>query len=402
MKVVQIATTTAGGAGIAARRLNASLNLAGIESKLITGTAYAKEGAPNEIAINKGFIKRLLSRSITFLQSRIIQNDKFLMTSISLPVLSVSQVQKENPDVIHIHSAYNFVNSRTILDFCRLGIPIFLTLHDERFFTGGCHYSFSCEGYRSGCTQCPFVRKGFKSLTSKELAGIVGGYGQVTNLSIIAPSEWIYKRAQESIALSNSAMIKVFNSIDDSYAQEYPIEKSPRSEYVVSFVAQDLFSIYKGLGTLLECINTYEKEFKEQNIKFQFVGKGDKIEAGDLLYKQLAKLNELELREVYLDSDLLIVPSSIDNSPNVIFEALACGVPFVGSNRGGVPELCQIFGMEIFEYGNASSMFSAIVAQKSKPNDPYSLRKKALSFTHPSVVATQHIEAYKSKLISAP
>ncbi len=402
MKVVQIATTTAGGAGIAARRLNASLNLAGIESKLITGAANAKEGAPNEIAINKGFNRRLLSKSITFSQSRIIQNDKFLMTPISLPVLSVSQVLKENPDVIHIHSAYNFINSTTIRDFCSLGIPIFLTLHDQRFFTGGCHHSFSCEGYRSGCTQCPYVRKGFKSLTSKELVRIVDGYGQVTNLSTIAPSEWIYKKAQESVALRNSAMFKIFNCIDDSYAQEYSIEKFPRSEYVVTFVAQDLFSSYKGLGTLLACINNYEKEFKEQNIKFQFVGKGNKLEVGDLLYKQLARLNELELKEVYLDSDLLIVPSSMDNSPNIIFEALACGVPFVGSNRGGVPELCQIFGMEIFEYGNASSMFSAIVAQKSKPKDPFGLRKKALSFTHPSVVAAQHIKAYRSKLISTP
>ena len=402
MKVVQIATTTAGGAGIAARRLNASLNLSGIESKLITGTANVKEAAPNEIVLKKGSIKRLLSKSITFLQSRIIQKDKFLVTSLSLPVLSVSRVQKEKPDVIHIHSAYNFVNSKTILEFCRLGIPIFLTLHDERFFTGGCHHSFSCEGYRSSCTQCPYVRKGFKSLTSKELAGMIAGYGQETNLSIIAPSHWIYKKAQASAALGDSAMFKIFNSIDDSYAQDYSIEKFVRSEYVVTFVAQDLFSSYKGLGTLLECINTYEKEFKEQNIKFQFVGKGDKLEIGDSLYKQLAKLNELELKQVYLDSDLLIVPSSIDNSPNIIFEALACGVPFIGSDRGGIPELCLAFGMETFEYGNVASMFSAIVTQKSKPNDPHSLRKKALSFTHPSVVANQHIEAYKSKLISAP
>jgi hypothetical protein len=43
MKVVQIATTTAGGAGIAARRLNASLNLAGIESKLVAmSSIYGK------------------------------------------------------------------------------------------------------------------------------------------------------------------------------------------------------------------------------------------------------------------------------------------------------------------------------------------------------------------------
>ena len=35
--------------------------------------------------------------------------------------------------------------------------------------------------------------------------------------------------------------------------------------------------------------------------------------------------------------DLVIVPSSQDNSPSVIGEALAVGVPVMGSDVGGIP-----------------------------------------------------------------
>ena len=131
------------------------------------------------------------------------------------------------------------------------------------------------------------------------------------------------------------------------------------------------------------------------------MGQGNKVNIEDLVYRQYSKIDEAEMRNIYLDTDLLIVPSSADNSPNIIFEALACGVPFVGSNRGGIPELAALFNMEIFEYGNSESMYNAITKQKIKAYDPKSLREKALSLTDPERVAKRHLEHYKSKLMSA-
>jgi glycosyltransferase involved in cell wall biosynthesis len=47
-----------------------------------------------------------------------------------------------------------------------------------------------------------------------------------------------------------------------------------------------------------------------------------------------------QLWEVLAELDVLVVPSRWpDNSPNIILEAQAAGLPILGSNVGGIPEL---------------------------------------------------------------
>jgi glycosyltransferase involved in cell wall biosynthesis len=41
--------------------------------------------------------------------------------------------------------------------------------------------------------------------------------------------------------------------------------------------------------------------------------------------------------------DVLIVPSTHDNLPNVMGEALMSGVGLIGSNVGGIPEIVKSF-----------------------------------------------------------
>ena len=44
---------------------------------------------------------------------------------------------------------------------------------------------------------------------------------------------------------------------------------------------------------------------------------------------------------LYRSADIALNPSRADNTPNSILEALACGVPVVTTNVGGVPYLVQ-------------------------------------------------------------
>ena len=36
-------------------------------------------------------------------------------------------------------------------------MPIVITLHDQRLLTGGCHYTTTCQGFMSDCSNCPKV-----------------------------------------------------------------------------------------------------------------------------------------------------------------------------------------------------------------------------------------------------
>jgi glycosyltransferase involved in cell wall biosynthesis len=49
--------------------------------------------------------------------------------------------------------------------------------------------------------------------------------------------------------------------------------------------------------------------------------------------------NEAEIAELYNAVDLFVTPSLQDNLPNTIVEAMSCGVPCVGFNVGGIPEM---------------------------------------------------------------
>lgn len=46
-----------------------------------------------------------------------------------------------------------------------------------------------------------------------------------------------------------------------------------------------------------------------------------------------------ELREVYNSADVFCIPSVLDNLPNTVLESLLCGIPVLGSNKGGIQEM---------------------------------------------------------------
>lgn len=51
------------------------------------------------------------------------------------------------------------------------------------------------------------------------------------------------------------------------------------------------------------------------------------------------RLDVAQMAELYQSADLVLNPSRADNTPNSILEALACGVPVVSTDVGGIPHL---------------------------------------------------------------
>ena len=49
--------------------------------------------------------------------------------------------------------------------------------------------------------------------------------------------------------------------------------------------------------------------------------------------------DDRQIVEAYNAADVFVLPSVEDNLPNTIMEAMACGVPCVGFNTGGIPEM---------------------------------------------------------------
>lgn len=53
----------------------------------------------------------------------------------------------------------------------------------------------------------------------------------------------------------------------------------------------------------------------------------------------LGPLGETEMRQAYLDANVFICPSSIENSPNSVAEAMVLGAPVISSNVGGLADM---------------------------------------------------------------
>ena len=76
----------------------------------------------------------------------------------------------------------------------------------------------------------------------------------------------------------------------------------------------------------------------------------------------LGKLNADQMKEQYLSSNVFVCPSSLENSPNSLGEAMLLGVPCVASNVGGIPSM-MVGGQDgiLFPAGNVEALAEDII-----------------------------------------
>jgi putative colanic acid biosynthesis glycosyltransferase len=71
----------------------------------------------------------------------------------------IDQIEKIDPDVIHLHNLHGYyININILFHYLKLsGKPVVWTLHDCWSFTGHCtHFSYvQCYKWKAGCYKCP-------------------------------------------------------------------------------------------------------------------------------------------------------------------------------------------------------------------------------------------------------
>jgi glycosyltransferase involved in cell wall biosynthesis len=396
-------TSTVGGAGIAAKRLNRALNEIGVESLLITGDKVIAKDEQFQMTITKSMKTILKSKFVTLGQRELVQSGEDLITTFSTRALKIESVLETNPDIIHIHSFYNLLNDSEIRKIIGTKIPIIFTLHDERVLTGGCHCTDGCSNFRSACIKCPQTRGIFHNRVSTEKVYWNEILNQNQSITLVCPSDWMASQVTSSGLAHLERLTIIRNPASMKYIETElaePINAS-RKKFVITFISHNIHNPYKGIENLLTCISMYSKELQTENIVFRFVGNGLKPDIPLALREFLPSLSEMEMIEMYDTSNLLIVPSRSDNSPNVIFEATLRGKPFLASNRTGLPELSALFGMPSFDFGNPTSLFNAILKIKSMKFDAIQLRKLSLDLVDPQKTANKMKNLYQAKLAEA-
>ena len=134
--------------------------------------------------------------------------------------------------------------------------------------------------------------------------------------------------------------------VDSNYFE--PIIK--KDEKIVTFLFVGRIIPIKNIPFMISAFVNVAKN--NTNIKLNIVGSGEAKEEEKIknlilktksakYIKLCGEKRGLQLLEYYQNSDCFIITSNYDNFPNVVLEAMSCGLPIIGTNVGGISQ--QIF-----------------------------------------------------------
>ena len=267
------------------------------------------------------------------------------------------------PDVVHCHNIIGL--SVTILHVAReFGARVLMTLHDHWAFcfkntimkTEG----VACVDY-SRCDECmPFIDDGGGRRLPMRMRQDFMKLAMDAVDAFVSPSQYLADSYIQA-GFAPDKMHVIWNGIDvDKFATI--VRKPLQGKLRFSFFGN--FGRHKGIHTLFEALPL----LKDPNsVQINLIGDGNERAAYEQqllengctgLVKFWGKLDNGDVARAYAETDVLVLPSIWhENQPVSITEAMACGVPVIGSNMGGIPELVEdgVSGF-IFEAGNATDL----------------------------------------------
>jgi len=399
MQINHIVTSRKGGAFLAAKSLHLGLIDEGLDSRIYLRHLQSQgKVITGEHLINRSLTSVYSSKIVTALQANIVQSGRELITTFGVTApYEWSEIQLGS--IIHIHSIYNLVNSSVLKEWVNQGRTLILQLHDERFLTGGCHHDLGCIGFEKNCMKCPQVQRIFRPYVSKEKNSINWILEQ-PKVHMVAPSNYLFNKALKLVprdrlhlipnvttntqAIDSFERTKIRNSL-----------KLKESDFVLGFCAANLDSPYKNFNYFKVIVKELRKIWIDSlpNLKVMLVGDGGEKFQDDSLIR-FSSSNESEVRAHIAAMDLLLVPSQIDNVPNVIIEALLEGTPVLASPVGGIPDLFEHL-IEDFSLTGEPGLDSKRIIQMTGKYDRDSIKKKSREKFNQKIIINSYLELYK-------
>jgi glycosyltransferase involved in cell wall biosynthesis len=258
-----------------------------------------------------------------------------------------AQIADHQPDLINLH----WVNAGflQIESLAKFQSPIVWTLHDMWMFTGGCHYTQGCDRYIQSCGQCPQLSSTRNYDLSRWIWQRKANAWRHLSLTVVTPSRWLAQVAATSPLLHNTRIEVIPNGLDTQIYR--PIAKHtarellnlPQNKHLILFgsinAARDK---RKGAHLLQAALQSLRLAIPADQLELVIFGAmppADPVDFGFPTHYLGRWSDDLSLALIYSAADVFVLPSTQDNLPNTIMESLSCGVPCVGFNIGGIPDM---------------------------------------------------------------
>ena len=255
------------------------------------------------------------------------------------------EVDKLNPDIIHLHNIHGYyLNVELLFDYLKVAEKLVIwTLHDCWAFTGHCsHFDYiGCTKWRTGCFDCPQKEEYPKSVlfdnSRDNFFRKKTAFTGVKNLTIVTPSQWLAGLVGDSFlgdypvkVINNGIDLSVFKPTPSDFRQRYSLE----NKFIILGVA-NVWTEKKGLKYFLELSS--------------YLSSDEVIVLVGLTEKQKATLpsgiigitrtdSVTELAEIYTATDVFVNLTLEEVMGLTNVEALACGTPVITFQTGGSQE----------------------------------------------------------------
>ncbi len=312
----------------------------------------------------------------------------------------------ENANIVHLHwITFGFLSIDSLRQLAQTQKPMVWTLHDMWAFTGGCHYSNTCENYQAACGNCTtFLRNPAPNDLSHRVWEQKQKAFQNINLTIVACSDWLGQRAKKSSLLKNHRVVNIPNPIDEGVFRPIPkiearkkLGLDPHKNYIL-FVAMLADAPRKGFAYLKAAL----QNGSFPNTELLVMGRADVESMQDLPLKvnALGQLSDIQkIVWAYSAASVFVIPSLEENLPNTIMEALACGTPSVGFEVGGIPEMIDHRkNGYVATYQSATDLGAGLAWVLNNENYEqlcHNARQKVLDNYTEEIVGQQYLELYK-------
>jgi N-acetyl-alpha-D-glucosaminyl L-malate synthase BshA len=310
MKIAIVCYPTFGGSGVVATELGLELAKRGHEIHFIT---YSQ---PVRLA--------LLSPNVHYHEVHVPEYPLFHYQPYELALSSklVDMVKLYKIDVLHVHyaipHAYAGYMAKQMLADEGIHIPMVTTLHGTDITLVGNH---------------PFYKPAVSFSINK--SDVVTSVSQ----SLKDDTHRLFEIKKDIVVIPNFIELT-----KEKQVENIPCHRSlmaAENEMIVTHISN-----FRKVKRIDDIVKIFFEIQKEVPAKLMMVGEGPEKENAEYLCNQLGIQNKViffgnsnEIDKILCFSDLFLLPSETESFGLAALEAMACGVPVISSNSGGLPEV---------------------------------------------------------------
>lgn len=330
MNILHLTRISTGGAFVAASRISESLNKIGHNSRVEVLQDFT----------NFGINSSRIESKIDFLNES--GSSAFMTTSIFRSYSSSKKTIKglNEVDVVNLHWIPGLLH-QNFFNQIRNVKRVVWTMHDMNPFTGICHHADACRNFENSCNPCPQFVIPQLPIPAFLLKQKIGHLNQLAELSFIAPSEWLQRKATTSHLLRGRLIDYIPNpTSNDLFQREQDqmlkTELGLKNNKLIVGILGANYGVRKGGEKALEEIINFHKRTE---IEIQIVIFGERYPGcQNLISVSTIDHPTVAFEDILQICDLYVHMSEYENLPNIIIEAQSLGVPVVALDRGGTAE----------------------------------------------------------------